>query len=88
MVLSVVPDNLEAQLSAHPPTNSGLAATGMMGFIRGPFVYYQLAQWQPAGELQVTQAKHLPMMLIVLEYITHTRTTWQNSKSKEFSNRR
>ena len=35
MVLSVVPDNLEAQLSAHPPTNSGLAATGMMGLHQG-----------------------------------------------------
>lgn len=84
----MVPDSpeLPAQLSALPPLKSRLSATEMMDFIRGPFVDCQLGQWQPAGGLQVTQAKHLPMMLITLEYITHTLTTWKNGKSKEFSN--
>lgn len=68
MVLSTGPHRQEAQLFAHLPSKSRPSATRTMGFVGGPCVCCQSGQWQPAGGLQVPQVKHLPMMLITLEY--------------------
>lgn len=44
---------------------------GHRGLHQGTICMLSPCQWQPAGRRQVTQAMHLPMMLITLEYRSH-----------------